>query len=441
MTPTEALAKPRIQRRISAAAPPAGMAGTVIGCAECHRMNAERHPDTFEHNGHRVHIVVSPEDCAACHPEEREQYADNLMANAHGNLQGNALYRSLADSINGAWSAGDGNLALAPPDPLTDEESCLSCHGTKVEVRGFQKRATDMGEMTFPVLTGWPNQGVGRINPDGSKGACTSCHARHHFSIELARQPATCSQCHKGPDVPASEVYAVSKHGNIYETLRSSWEFSAVPWVPGDHFTAPTCAGCHVSLLAAADGEVVVERTHRMNDRLAWRLFGPVYAQPHPVSADTTPLRNSAGLPLPVELTGEPIRAGLIDAEEQAARDGRMKKICSSCHSRQWIEGHFARLTTTIRTTNAATLAATRTMLGAWNDGLAQGLAANDSIFNEAIERTWVSNWLFYANSSRFASAMGGADYGVFANGRYHQSTNLLLLNDTVKLLRAARAK
>ena len=36
---------------------------------------------------------------------------------------------------------------------------------------------------------------------------------------------------------------------------------------------------------------------------------------------------------------------------------------------------------------------------------------------------------------------MGGADYGVFANGRYHQSTNLLLLNDTVKLLRAARAK
>ncbi len=441
VTPAEALTKPRIERRISAALPPAGTAETAVGCAECHRLNAELHPDTFEHNGYRVHIVVSPEDCAACHPEEREQYANNLMANAHGNLQGNPLYRSLAESINGAWSFADGGLALAAPDPLTEADSCLSCHGTRVEVQGLKERSTALGRMTFPVLTGWPNQGVGRVNPDGSKGACSSCHARHQFSIEVARQPATCSQCHKGPDVPAAEVYAVSKHGNLYDSLRASWDFTAVPWVPGEHFTSPTCAGCHVSLLATANGEVVAERTHRMNDRLAWRLFGPVYAQPHPASADTTMLRNSAGLPLPVELTGEPVSSGLISAEEQGARDGRMKKVCSSCHSRQWTDGHFARLVKSIQTTNAGTLAATRLMLAAWDEGLARGLAANDSIFNEAVERTWVANWLFYANSSRFASAMGGADYGVFANGRYHQSANLLQLNDTLKLLRAARAK
>jgi hypothetical protein len=295
--------------------------------------------------------------------------------------------------------------------------------------------------MSFPVLTGWPNQGVGRINPDGSKGACTSCHARHQFAIEVARKPATCSQCHKGPDVPASEVYGVSKHGNLYDSLRSSWDFSAVPWVPGSHFTAPTCAGCHVSLLATEKGKVVAERTHRMNDRLAWRLFGPIYAQPHPVSGDTTVLRNSAGLSLPVELTGEPVASGLIDPAEQAVRDARLKQICLSCHSTQWTEAHFARLAKSIETTNAATLAATRTMLAAWDEGLARGTAANDSIFNEAIERTWVSNWLFYGNSSRFASAMGGADFGVFANGRYHQSSNLLQLTDAVKLLRAARGK
>ena len=118
-----------------------------------------------------------------------------------------------------------------------------------------------------------------------------------------------------------------------------------------------------------------------------------------------------------------------------------MQKVCASCHSRQWTEGHFARLEMGIKTTNATTLAATKTMIAAWDEGLARGLAANDSIFNEAIERTWVSNWLFHANSSRFASAMGGADYGVFANGRYHQSGNLLQLQETIKLLRAARAK
>ena len=90
---------------------------------------------------------------------------------------------------------------------------------------------------------------MGRINPDGSKGACTACHTRHGFSIEMARKPYTCSQCHKGPDVPAYAVYMVSKHGNIYDSLESKSDFSAVPWVPGKHFTAPTCATCHVSLL------------------------------------------------------------------------------------------------------------------------------------------------------------------------------------------------
>ena len=98
---------------------------------------------------------------------------------------------------------------------------------------------------------------------------CAECHTRHQFSIEMARKPKTCSQCHKGPDVPACAVYAVSKHGNIYESLESKWDFSAVPWPPGEHFTAPTCATCRASLLAAG-GEVIAERTHRMGDRSAW---------------------------------------------------------------------------------------------------------------------------------------------------------------------------
>ena len=441
VTPAEALQKPRLERRVSAAAAPEAMADRVVGCAECHLMRAERHPDSFEHNGHRVHIVVTPEDCAACHPVEREQYAKNLMANAHGNLQGNPVYRSLADAVNGVQTFAGGKLTHAAPDALTDSDSCLSCHGTNVEVKGLKPRDTAMGEMTFPVLSGWPNQGVGRINPDGSKGACTACHTRHQFSIEMARKPSTCSQCHKGPDVPAYAVYQVSKHGNIYDSLGAKWDFSSVPWVPGKHFTAPTCAACHASLLVADGGEVVAERTHQMGDRAAWRIFGLVYAHPHPASPDTTILKNKAGLPLPTELTGEPVAEGLIGKEEQAAREGRMKKICQSCHSRQWTEGHYEKFAKSIETTNAMTLAATKVMLGAWDQGLARGLARNDSLFNEAIERKWVSQWLFYANSTRYASAMGGADYGVFANGRYQMSANVQELLDYVRFLHAAREK
>ena len=71
------------------------------------------------------------------------------------------------------------------------------------------------------------------------------------------------------------------------------------------------------------------------------------------------------------------------------------------------------------------TLTSTEILRAAWANGLARGLADNDSIFNEAIEKKWVEQWLFFANSTRFSSAMAGADYGVFANGRWYMSKNI----------------
>ena len=62
--------------------------------------------------------------------------------------------------------------------------------------------------------------------------------------------------------------------------------------------------------------------------------------------------------------------------------------------------------------------------------GAAKGLTQKDSIFNEAIEKKWVEQWLFYANSTRFASAMAGADYGVFANGRWYLNKNIQEMMD-----------
>ena len=46
----------------------------------------------------------------------------------------------------------------------------------------------------------------------------------------------------------------------------------------------------------------------------------------------------------------------------------------------------------------------------------------------------WVAQWLFYANSARFAAAMGGADYGTFANGRWHLSRNLREMHDWLQV-------
>ena len=371
--------------------------------------------------------MVTPRDCASCHEVEAGQYSKNVMSYARTNLIENPVYVSLMNEVNGIHGLqgmGTGTM-LSPSNDLTNADSCLFCHGTKIEVTGLQTVESDMGDMDIPTLSGWPNQGVGRLNPDGSRGSCSACHARHHYSIEMARKPHTCSECHKGPDVPAYPVYMVSKMGNMYSTHKDDWEFHAVPWKAGKDFTAPTCAGCHISLLVGEDEEVIAERTHQMNNRLSWRLFGVVYAHAHPKSPDTSIIRNKAGLPLATDLNGEPAASYLIDAAEQEKRRQLMKGICRSCHGSGWVNGHFARLDNTIKTTNEMTLTATNILLNAWERGAAKGPAQNDSIFNETIERKWTEQWLFFANSTRLASAMAGADYGVFANGRWYLSRNV----------------
>ncbi|MBW1895528.1 MAG: hydroxylamine oxidase [Deltaproteobacteria bacterium] len=427
ITPTVARSMVSRKRRVSFKTVPDDLARVVVGCAECHTMNPDKHKDTFEHNGYQVHVVVTPQDCATCHPVEVEQYSKNIMSHAYGNLANNVVYHGLAKSVNGLQTFDGSKSSLKEPDARTEADSCNFCHGTVVTPKGTQTLKTEFGEMVFPVLSGWPNQGVGRINPDGSKGACTPCHTRHRFSIEMARKPYTCSQCHKGPDVPAYKVYAVSKHGNIFSTLSKDkgWNFDRVPWTVGKDFTAPTCATCHVSLVVSEDNVVVAERTHQMNDRLSWRIFGLIYAHAHPISPDTTIIRNKAGLPLPTELTGEPASRYLIDAGEQQKRREAMRGVCLACHSQGWVDGHFARFEHAIKTTNEMTLTATKVIISAWDKGAASGLPQGENIFDEAIEKKWVEQWLFYANSTRYAASMGGADYGVFANGRWHMSKNI----------------
>jgi hypothetical protein len=227
----------------------------------------------------------------------------------------------------------------------------------------------------------------------------------------------------------------VSKHGKTYSSRSRDWDFGSVPWVVGRDFPTPTCATCHVSLIATEE-EVIAERTHQMNDRSAWRIFGLVYAHPSPLSSNTTVIRNEAGLPLPTELTGEPASDFLIDEEEQNRRKGKMKNICLSCHGSGWVDEHYARLENTIGITNDMTLEATKILLNAWDKGAAKGLPQGESIFDETIEKMWIEQWLFFANSTRFSSAMAGADYGAFANGRWYMSKNIEEMKDWVELKR-----
>ncbi|HBO84070.1 MAG TPA: hydroxylamine oxidase, partial [Deltaproteobacteria bacterium] len=45
--------------------------------------------------------------------------------------------------------------------------------------------------------------------------------------------------------------------------------------------------------------------------------------------------------------------------------------------------------------------------------------------FDEEIEQKWIKQWLFYANSIRFGTAMISYDYTTFEKGWWDSTTNL----------------
>lgn len=440
ITPRAAMQVEGLGLKLSSKQVPDVLLNTGVGCAECHALRPSAHADAFEHNGYKIHKVVTPDDCAVCHAVEREQYTHNIMSAAYGNLADNSLYNDLERTILGKSEIKANAPHFIPADTMTRADGCYYCHGTRLELGGTEKRDTDVGALKFPIIKGWPNQGVGRVNLDGSRGACSSCHTRHHFSIEMARKPFTCKECHAGPDVPAYKVYETSKHGNIFSAMGGQWNYDHVPWVVGEDFGAPTCAACHISLVVGPDGATLGRRTHQVNDRLSGRIFGLIYAHAYPKAPNTTLIRNKSGLPLPTDLDGTPAAAFLLTAKEAAARRDTMRATCRACHSSDWVRGHFERLDNAVATTNAQVLTATQIMQTIWQKGYAQGPAAGGSLFDEYIERRWSDAWLMYANCIRFSSAMaGGGDYGVFAEGRYHLNKSIMELHAFLQAQEASK--
>jgi len=69
--PSAALKRPEIERRISAKKVAPAHGNVVVGCFECHSLNPEKHKDNFDHMGFKINVIVSPNDCATCHPTRR----------------------------------------------------------------------------------------------------------------------------------------------------------------------------------------------------------------------------------------------------------------------------------------------------------------------------------------------------------------------------------
>jgi hypothetical protein len=475
VTPAQAWRKPPLAREISTPLNeiPKNLRNVVVGCYECHSLRANKHPDTINHFGFKIHPIVTPADCATCHKVEVQQYEQSSKAWAYYNLMHNPVFRGLVNASTTFSCMGK----TIGGEKTSQAVSCLECHGTKVKVLGTVDTVVDGIPVTLVKYEGYPNHGVGRVNPDGSRGACTACHPRHSFSIAIARSPYTCGQCHLDPDVPAYNVWKESKHGNIWLTMHSHFNMKAPAWKPGADFTAPTCATCHMSLLVnPTTGAIIAPRTHNVDSRLWVRLFGLIYAAPMPATGKHFELMVEAmpkdtadylakhygltiakalvgvKLPLPVSLapdikTGKFIYArlpngqpGLISPAEMQKRKEQMMKICMACHNKQYVENQFKLLDEEIKETNLATLKATVLLLKAWQEGLAHvDLKKPSTLFDEYFERLWVNTWLFYSNSIRYGTAMMGQDWTTFKRGWYRLTENLAHMETLLKLWEAAK--
>ncbi|MFH1759850.1 MAG: multiheme c-type cytochrome, partial [bacterium] len=431
ISPEQAAKKKKLERLVSSDTFPDNLKSVAVGCFECHGLNRLAHSDNFDHQNFKINVIVSPDDCGVCHPVEASQYSNSKKANALDILRKNPVYDMLIEAAVSIKEINSSGNKTVKSTEHTRNQTCYACHGTEVKVMGRQTISTEIGEMSVPVLTNWPNQGVGRINPDKSKGSCTSCHPRHGFNIEIARKPHTCSQCHLEPDVPAWNVYKESKHGNIFSSLGSQWNWKSVPWKLGKDFTAPSCAVCHNSLITTPAGDdIIINRSHDFGQRLWVRLLGLIYSHPQPKNGRTYEIRNSASLSLPTSFNGEIAGNYLISKLEEMDRINSVKKLCTSCHGTFWTNQHFSSLDKTIRETDRMVMSSTNLIIDAWNKNILDRI----NPFDEVAEQQWIIQWLFYANSIRYAAAMGGPDYAAFKNGWWSLNANLLEIQRSLKL-------
>ncbi|MCX7991977.1 MAG: hypothetical protein N2999_08130, partial [Proteobacteria bacterium] len=56
-TPEEGIKKPDMEKRVSAKNIPENLSKVVVGCYECHSLNADKHTDNFSHFGNKINIV------------------------------------------------------------------------------------------------------------------------------------------------------------------------------------------------------------------------------------------------------------------------------------------------------------------------------------------------------------------------------------------------
>jgi hypothetical protein len=351
-----------------------------VTCISCHTAGQED-VDGFEHYGERISVIVSPNDCSVCHETEFNQQKGS--------------HHAMAAEILGSLDNLLGEVVGGQPAVVV---GCRQCHGSEVKV----------DETGHPTADSWPNTGMGRINPDGSRGSCSACHTRHAFSVEQARQPEACGKCHLGPDHPQIEVWNESKHGVLYHANREKMNLDSDEWVAGkDYFTGPTCSSCH---MGAGGTEGV---THDVGQRISWTLRPPVSDKLNMIIYEDYFKEDLLGENAAMPSAGKMHETKSGEAKKVEAvltwqdRRHKMGQVCTQCHAEPFVESFYTQYDNLVELYNEKFAKPARSII---QDLKEEGIISKAD-FDDHIEWVWYELWHHEGRRARHGASMMGPDY------------------------------
>ncbi len=387
-----------------------------IGCYNCHAANKGEEIG-YDHEGAFIKTILSPLDCNYCHEREVKE-----MVNSHHATAGEIM--ASLDNVVGEV------ICSMEPTKADVVNGCWQCHGGIIKIKRDKdgKPLKNEAKAVMIDYMTWPNTGIGRINPDGSKGSCMACHSKHSFRASVARQPENCGKCHLGPDHPQIEIYNESKHGIAYASAVRVAGANGMnilkngTWVLGkDYYTAPTCSTCHMGAYVKLDGGIA-PNTHNVGDRISWTLRPKVS-----VKLNRAIFTDGTVADIPGDIAPQVgqkatyktfiVKDGKfkkVKAEKQVAkvlswedRRNNMKGVCKSCHSMQQIDNFYTQFDSLVVTYNEKFAKPAQSLYKmAMKDGLIYG-----STFHTELGWIWWEIWHHEGRRARHGAAMNGPDY------------------------------
>jgi len=336
-----------------------------INCLDCHQ--PAQNQKGQEHHGFVIVTKLTAGNCRSCHE---------------------GIYQEFVRSRHAAvsWAAVYGEQVLKP------EQVAFSEQYQPGGVKGRAPHPFVTLEGVSAMTSGCDQcHSIGRPNDDGTIGTCTACHSRHTASVELARLPTTCAQCHMGPDHSQIEIYEESKHGVMFHAQESLLNLKVAPkqLTTKDMFV-PTCATCHMS------GINGLKVTHDPSERLSWFLAAPI-SQKRPNYAQT-----------------------------QTA----MKQVCTQCHTTPLIDRVYAQAEKVVETTNSRVQQAQEIVTSLQKSGTLTGKP-----FTHPIDFVYFDLWHYDGRTSKHGAFMGGADF-VQWHGNYPMLQKMVQLRSMAEELR-----